>query len=272
MYRPLINCESVEILIKSTNQRRFNFDFYPNLSNKVITRIDTARNYLGASPNNKTLIDSTAQSKAFLTMSDKTGKEFLYRMPLSRIDSLSNNHNRFLINNIIDFEKSYVEFGDTSDLSVNEVIYFLIYYESKEEFFKRQVIHYKKLKADYLSINVNSVDEQRFYLPDNLKFKNKEIVNFYFESANDILYTPEGDDIVSETVFNKSYLTLSDKYKDFAYNIPLYFLKNSVNNYFNRIFLDAKILEFPRSYIYVANITGLSLNSKFLATVEYLIK
>lgn len=128
-----INRSETVSLSTVTSIGKNNFQDIDNLRGKKIKVIDTFPvSAVSKDSNGNALVNANAYKCGFLVLSVK-GKEAVNRIPLSALDPTQNNGRRMSFNDIIiDFLKSYVEFGDSSTTVTGEVVLFNFYFDDEE--------------------------------------------------------------------------------------------------------------------------------------------
>jgi hypothetical protein len=128
--QPIQNVELIEVKIKSTATTRFGFPINADLKGKKVSAIeviavaDTTKTPLGDA-----VLNATAQKKGYLTL-NANGKEKVKNLPLSSLIASNNNGLVKEFDNIlIDFDKSYISFSETTGLVADEVVLLAVYFQ-----------------------------------------------------------------------------------------------------------------------------------------------
>jgi hypothetical protein len=259
MLRPVQKCEAVEIVVPNTTQKKLYFNDIINLRNKVITRIDVIAPVSGGAlaPSGRSVITSTVATNTFLTINDGQ-KEAINRLSLLHLNSETNYGNRFPVNTKINFRKSFIEFASLTGVVANTSILFLFCYE--ETLTPVKPIPEKPLICEYIGVAVKNVYLDRHYFPNNDLLRGKKITKLLIDLNNlDI----QGRTLVTSAVFKKSFLVLVVNGREVFFNMPLLLMQLSYYLDENDMVLNDMVIDWPKSYIQVANITGLVQNSVF---------
>lgn len=124
------NCELVTVKVANASATRFPFPISENLRGKKITAIEVYKLAdVSKSPMNEANLNDTARLKGFVTL-QTAGKEKVKDMPLNTLIASNNNG---LVKEfdgiVIDFQKSYITFSETSGLVANEVVMLNFYFQ-----------------------------------------------------------------------------------------------------------------------------------------------
>lgn len=243
--------ETVEVATDNTSKLRFYFSEYPNLRDKNVINIYTYRVYkVSKSPMGKTLVNNAVFYNSFLVLSSKNN-EVINRIPLYRITGETYYTMDLIINRFIDWPKSYVEISNTDSLSASETFLFTIYCSDMQ----KKIPKISGLNIEILEVKTTPTTITKFMFPDNDNLKNKIIHRIEFVTTALTTKTPSNGIIVSGTVKEKSYLTISSKGDEILKRIPL--RDFDPYDYFGFKFLFSLIPDLPKCYVECADTTDL---------------
>jgi hypothetical protein len=120
--------EGYELVFGTVVQRQV-FQQIQNLVNKRIVSVEVCTDSdITATPQNNTPMSNTGSKKGYLVLCFKD-KEHINRIPLQTLRTVNNNGNPRKINLAdVDWQKSYVEFSETSVITVGQALYFIFTY------------------------------------------------------------------------------------------------------------------------------------------------
>ena len=130
--------------------------------------------------------------------------------------------------------------------------------------------------ANHESIEVLCTGSTRYNFSGSVadKLQNKYIVGVSAQHVNTVTNTPLNNAVVNDTVFRKAYLTLQHHGEERVTALPfpvIQFAQTVANGgYSNGIFpVNFLFVDFYKSFISVANATGLVANEAFLLNFYY---
>lgn len=284
---PYDGVEMVEIPIKNTSETKYYLPDIPSLKGKIIKRIEIPHD-VTTTPRNRTILSSTNLRASYITIiSHKV--TFVNRLPLFALIKFGTNNpspmDLFDID-LEDTEQSYIEFSKGASLTTAESIFMNFYYinPSKKKLIQRipfiqqlkpYIFEKREIEKVYpVQIEIINTSETVFYLPNDEFLKNKCVTNirlFAYTSPLTTavtLKTPDNKTMISDTIYKKSYLVLQLVNGQKINNLPCTLL---LNEYFSqrRIFFNDVSIDWPKSYIKVANTTGLTANTCFYLVIYY---
>ena len=278
--------ESVEIPIKSTTDTKYYFPNVPGLKGKIIKRIEVSKG-LTMTPGNRTMISDANLKLAFLTIVDDKNI-IVHRIPLYFLQRLLS----YLpvITDIFSFtlkdtEQSYIEFAQTSGLSTSESIFLNFFYNKTlttrrtvTTLVNRNLIDSALDKSEIdriypIQVEINDATKTVFPFPNDEFLMNKKVrgIKLYADVSELVavtLHSPDDKTIIADTIYKKSFLVLQLKNGLKINNLPL----NMITYDF---WLDTEILfndieiDWPKSYIKVANNTSIVANTVFYFLINY---
>lgn len=128
-YIRMKNSDTIEVKVTSGSQFKYQFGLLQNLKGKLLTSIESFSNSeVPNSPTGNTVVDAAGFSRGFLTLVDKSGKEFITKLPLYSLSAKNNNGVLRLIDYLaVDWEKSFIEIGDqTTPAPTNQCYLFSV--------------------------------------------------------------------------------------------------------------------------------------------------
>lgn len=278
--------ESVEIPIRSNTDTKYYLPNIPGLKGKIIKRISLA-NGLTHTPNNKTMISDANLKLAFLTIVNE--KDIVvHRFPMYMLHKEINYLP--IITELFNFslkdtEKCYVEFSNPSGLSVTESLFINFFYEKQASYRSKicpllnktivdSALEKREVERIYpLQVEVTDVNKTSIYFPDDEFLRNKKVKSIQcFADVSELvsatLKSPDDKTIIANTIYKKSFLVLQLKNGLRISNLPLNMLTYD-------FWLDTEILfnnlmvDWPKSYIKIANKTDLVANTVFYFLIHY---
>lgn len=256
--------EYIEIQLTNA-KKRYYFDYYPILESNKIIYLETVTQLSGSlalALSGRQFINDTARADAYIVLVNK-GSELINRLPLSNLRTLRTHFP--IINKIIDWQKSYIEFSSTSNIVTTESIIFAAYYESTEQ--KEELPDNIALNVELVDLPIKNVNQTRFYFSEVLKLKNKKIRFIDYLAQVD---SPNNYDSVGN-IYQKAYLTLRDKNgKEIVSSLYLNFINYYSASSPNYINFNDSVIDFDKSFVDVVNTTSLVLNTAFVFNFHYL--
>jgi hypothetical protein len=278
--------ESVEIPIISTTDTKYYLPDIPAIKGKIIKRIQVPHG-VTFTPGNRNMLSDTNVRSAFLTIVNEQ-EIICHRIPLYYfykhfvIYPVLNDIFSFVLN---DTEKCYIEFSQSAALLTTESIFLNFFYKKPES--------KKKLKYPLVNLSLigSALEDNRieriypleveifddkqtvFPFPDDEFLRNKKVKSIQLyadvsELVSATLRAPDDKTIIADTVFKKSFLVLQLKNGLKINSLALnqltfnFWLENDI------LFNDIEI-DWPKSYIKVANNTGLVANTVFYLLIQY---
>jgi len=256
--------ETVEVLTNSTTKTKFYFGEQPILRNKRILYVDAwLVGNVSESPSDLLVINNTVFYKSFLVLVSK-GKEIINRIPLYHLTYNFQKYEKYILDLVIDFPKSYIEIGSIASLSATETFIFTFYYNDQV----KEVPEYRGINVESIEVKTTPVTLRKFYFPDHENLRGKRIQFLEYVQDNFVSMTPGGDNIVNNTVRKKTYLTLAERGQEKIRKIPLYSLMAYYYNGF-KIPLDNIEIDFPNSYFEVPDTADTVADEKFFLNVYF---
>lgn len=252
--KPISQVELIEIPINQV-QTKYYLGDRPYLKNKIIHRVHAITSGdLSYSPSNRQNIGNFENS--FLVLVNKN-KEVINRIPGSLLNPTRFSFAEFNID--IDWEKSYIEFSDTSSLTVGKSIVLVAYIVDK---ITEPIL--KGLKHELVTLLVRTTSDLKFKFDEIDFLKNKLIkkIEFIFNKA------PGGTSSVGSSIFIKSFLTLSIEGEEKISYLPIDNIY-SENTHVVRLWFNSLKVNWAKSYVQIANSTDLTANTSFLFSVFY---
>lgn len=253
---PADGVELIEIKIDIA-KAKYNFDFSSILHNKNIMYLERveAQTYI-KSPSDREI----ASNIPFIILVNNK-KEFINRLLTSR---LTKKYIHFpIINSIVDWPNSYLEFPTLPSSDVGKSICYLVYYTYKQ-----------KMPTDNFSLNtgiesveliIKNTSERKFYFDDNVKLRDKKIYFIEYIYVN----SPNGY-AVPGVVYYKAYITLRDKKgRDIISRLPVSSLLYYSGDYFRIIEFEGVEVDWRNSFVEFANTDSLVENSSLFFQMYY---
>lgn len=255
--------EIIELRIEAIKNRYY-FDYYPILENKEIIYISSYSVVtLLKSLTNRTVLSSAAFADAYLVLVNK-GEELINRLPLNNLLLIRSHYP--VLDKIVDWQKSYVEFASTSNLVVGTSMVFTAYHKGNDK--PSGLSDLINLNIELIDLPIRNVSQVRFNFSEVLKLKDKRIRFIDFLSG---IGSPNGYAETQSDVYKKAYLTLRTiKGIEIISNIPLIEINYYNQNSPNYINWNDEIIDFDKSYIQVPDTSNLVLNSAFVFNFHYL--
>lgn len=126
---PIKRSETIQVVVNNAAASQFRFsDNESTLQNVRIYGIQVHSAALSKSFEGNNVLADAIQKKAFLTLSDKSEKAIIKRLPLETLY----NDQKFMLELdglAIDIRKSYVELQDRAGVNVNDCFVFTIFFE-----------------------------------------------------------------------------------------------------------------------------------------------
>lgn len=114
---------------------------------------------------------------------------------------------------------------------------------------------------------VTQVNVTRTFFPDTPNLRGVKIVGLCTYPVSVVAKTNLNNDVVNSTVFNKSFLTISYKNKEWLNAIPLqYLVPSNVNNF---TLADFEDVDWQKSYVEIPNNSGLVADEAYLFSFYY---
>lgn len=267
MNRQLINRAYTFEIELSTQRNKFSFPEILLLRGKKIVYIDFFRvSDVSFAPSGRATVNNTIFAKTFLTLVT-AGIERFNKIPLNNFVSGLQYGNRILLNEVIDWEKSFLNISELSGFSTSESFVFTVYYHSEnkllEDNFNSKISTYENVE-----IIVPSTTTKKIMLPENLVLANKKIFNIRAYSLTNLGVSPSNYTAVASAIFIKSYLTLVKNNYEVLTKIPLYALFN-YNTAVDILNFDNLEFDLTQSYIDISEVTGLTANTVFMIGFNY---
>lgn len=279
--------ESVEIPIISTSDSKYYFPAIPALKGKILRRIEFPHD-ITTTPSNRTILASNNFRSAYITLISNQ-KTILHRLPFMLImkyyaeafDGID-----FLDTEIIDIEQSYIEFSNSSSLSTSQSIFLNLYYTEKpkpvrkpQNLFLKADLMTSLMEQDQLlqiyplSLEIKDIAKKQIFFPDDNFLKGKRVaaIQCYCDSSLVALTTPRNPankSFISDTVFKQSFLVLEQTNGRKINNLPITHIAYECS-YDKQIYFNNLLINWPKSYIQIANTTGLALNTVFYLLIHY---
>lgn len=279
--------ESVEIPLISTTDAKYYFPAIPALKGKILRRIEFPHD-VTTTPNNRLILASNNFRSAYLTLvSDK--KTILHRLPFILIMKYyegSFEGTDFLDIEIEDMEQSYIEFSNSATLAITQSIFLNFYYTEKPKainkpknlFLKTDLMNNlmerdQPIKIYPLSLEITDITKKEIYFPDDNFLKGKRIaaIECYCDSSIVAVTTPKNPankSFISDTIYKKSYLVLEQTNRKKINLLPISLIAFETS-YDKQIFFNDLQINWPKSYIKIANTTGLTINTIFYLLIHY---
>jgi len=126
---PIKRSETISVVVYNTNVSQFRFsDNESTLQNVRVFGIQVHSAALSSSFEGNHVLSDAIQKKAYLTLSDKTEKALLKRLPLETFY----NDQKFMLelNGLeVDIRKSYIELQDRTGVNTNDCFVITIFFE-----------------------------------------------------------------------------------------------------------------------------------------------
>jgi len=255
--------ETVEVHTNSTTKTKFYFPELPNLRNKKILFIDALyRTNVTKSPSGLEIIADTIFYKSFLVLVSKN-KEIVNRTPLLQLGPETQLVTHTFFDLIIDFPKSYIEIGSTAGLVATETFLFVFYCHDTI----KETPEYRGINVENIQVETTPATIQKFYFPDHENLRNKRIQ--FMELIHDnVSLLPSGDSRVNSISEAKSFLTIASHGQEIIRKLPLKLMR-SLAFYNYKINFDTIEIDFPNSYIEIADTTNTVAGQKFFLNVYF---
>jgi hypothetical protein len=278
--------ESVEIPIISTTDTKYYLPDIPAIKGKVIKRIQVPHS-LTYTPGNRTMLSDANIRSAFLTIVNDQ-EIICHRIPLYYF------YKHFILYPILsdifsfvlnDTEKCYIEFSQSASLLTTESI-FLNFFYKKPESIKKLKLPLIQLALINMSLEENQnesiypleieiFDDKQtvFPFPDDEFLRNKKAKSIQLyadvsELVSATLRAPDDKTIIADSVFKKSFLVLQLKNGLKINNLALNQLTFNFHLENDILFHDIEI-DWPKSYIKIANNDSLVANTVFYLLIHY---
>lgn len=260
--KKICNTELIELKLDGITKRIY-FPDIPNLRGKKINWIDTFSQdstfTLTTSPNNIAL--SLDKRNVFINLV-KNNNPVVTRLPYTDCSSSpdGNNNIRLMINQEIDFSKSFIEISKYN-YSTSSLL-FLVHYGN----FTKDIP--KTFFSQNVTIKIDSATKTRFLFPELNELKDKKIIGLKLNNKGLAMdYDPNYNQLAVTAILAKSYLYLKCKNKVLS-GFPLPYFRHDYRQ--QPLFWDNHVIDWKQSYIEVANITSLVQDSTFSLTFLYI--
>jgi hypothetical protein len=122
-------------------------------------------------------------------------------------------------------------------------------------------------KVEVVQITIDAARKQfKFGDIENLRNKKIRIIDAF--RVTQVPVTSNGDAVVADATFNKSFLVLTVKGKEDINRVPLETF-NPKDNFGRRLLLEDLVVDWPKSYIEVGTTAGLTIGEAYLLNVYY---
>jgi hypothetical protein len=122
-------------------------------------------------------------------------------------------------------------------------------------------------KVEVVEVIIDAVRKQfKFGDIENLRNKKVRIIDAF--RVTQVPVSSNGNNIVADATFNKSFLVLTIKGKEDINRVPLGTF-NPKDNFGRRLLLGDLVVDWPKSYIETGNQVGLTVGESYLLNVYY---
>lgn len=122
-------------------------------------------------------------------------------------------------------------------------------------------------KVENVEVTID-VSRKQFKFGDIENLRNKKIRIIDAFRVTQVPVSSQGNAIVADATFNKSFLVLTIKGKEDINRVPLETF-NPKDNFGRRLLLNDLVVDWPKSYIEVGDQNGLTVGESFLLNVYY---
>jgi hypothetical protein len=278
--------ESVEIPIISTTDTKYYLPDIPAIKGKKIKRIEIAHG-VTMTPGNRTILSDANAHSAFLTIVNE--KDIVvHRIPLYFL--LKHFVTWPIFNDIFDFVltdtgKSYIEFSQSATPTIAESIFINFFYVKADtkkkvitpflnESLTKSTLEKSQIERVYpLEVEIFDAAQTVFPFPDDDFLRNKKIsgIKLYADVSELVvatLHAPSDKVIIANTIFKKSFLVLQLKNGLKINNLPLTLITSEFQLE-NEILFNQVEIDWPKSFIKIANATSLVANTVFYFLIHY---
>lgn len=242
--------ETVEVKIQNTQSQNIYFGAQEKLQNKIITRIVVNSDQSIKTPLGRTNASTNLLNNSVLVLVSKN-REIINRVPLLQLGYTAISGYIFDINQVIDWDKSFIQVYNTTYLVTTQSFLFTVYISPKA--LTKSVINFNpaQYKVDFNEAYIDAQSKEKFFFLNKENLKGKKINSIFMFS---VVKTPSGYTYAATTDISNSYLVLESKNRVFVNNLPLNFLDTQYNTLENKFIIDSEI-DFYKSYILCKNLT-----------------
>jgi len=258
--------ETVEFIVRDNTAGRYFFPDIPILRDKIIRRIDF---------NNLVYYEASGAQRihyelfSFMYISLYTGNSEILKYPVSSLSAQEFWQKEVdILNQTINWGKSFVDIIPGGTPSATRGFSFTIYWQHAN----KPRLNYSlppNIKTDYVEAIISDVTDPIVRITNFRNLINKKVWQIIcFIPYQETFYSPDGREIVGQSIIIKSFLNLYDKSEKIVNDFTL--SKTNINqSASNLVLLRGLVIDWDKSYIKVSELTGLVAGTVFYLPVYY---